>query len=862
MTLALLTSRDAVQAAMDEFDRVGRQSFLARYGFGESSTLVRAPNGRRYDAEPVLAAAVGKQHPGRGALQPGEFRADPAVVADKLEELGFAVVDAYEPGQAKITEEDIRLIASARQKAGSGTRYSELTEEERNAYGRVHAALEILGDLAARQLGHADDVAVRLTSGFHPAAGVRGYVPKDLWFAVYPTENADTLAGNPQIFMIVSERGVEYGFGAAVHPRDFSTPALQSKVRETAPFVFENLPRADGTEAAGIAQAIQRSGGWAFLEKHRLSRTKARWNNLRDWLMFLQSPAGHKNAAGSISRFVEPAELNKVDLEDAATKMADLFRPLILRDWSRPQEASLLQHAIAEDESSAEAVVSFAERLQHFFSVFSKKRGEPFGLDEALRRAMTEIREWLEAAAPVLNRPTIEVKMSVGQGSWTRTPWIALLDSRVTTSTQRGIYLVFLIAEDLSVTYLTLNQGMTDLVRDLGQRAAVESMQQVAQAARPIIAGLVQDRFNLNSEIGLHSQTGAARNYEAGTIMHWALESSSMPSDAKVLDQLELALNAYEEVSAMNDARAIEEPPVPAPATLQPFTIDDALEDLFMPREVFERYLSTWHAKKNLILQGAPGVGKSFVAKRLAYALIGEKNSDRVETVQFHQSYSYEDFVQGYRPNGSGAFELQDGTFYRFREKALSAPNQPHVLVIDEINRGNLSKIFGELMLLIEADKRGAEWSTRLAYAKPGDANFFVPENIFIIGMMNTADRSLSLVDYALRRRFAFMNVDPMFSEQKFAQILSARGIPDVLVEALRTRMAELNEAIGSDTTNLGRGFRIGHSFFTPTQTLDDPLAWYTRVVETEIYPLLEEYWFDDPAQADQWRERLLAPTQ
>ncbi|MFP9139239.1 MrcB family domain-containing protein [Devosia sp. XGJD_8] len=860
MSLALLTSRDAVQAAMDEFDKLGRQSFLERYGYGESPTLLRAPNGNRYDAEPVLAAAVGKQHPGRGALKPGEFRADPAVVADKLEELGFAVVDAYEPGQAKITAQDIGLIASAREKAGSGARYTDLTEEERNAYGRVHTALEVLGELAARQLGHADDVAVRLTSGFHPKAGVRGYVPKDLWFAVYPAENADTLAGNPQIFMIVSERGLEYGFGAAVHPRDFSTPALQSKVRETAPIVFQNLPQAHGTEAAGIAQAIDRSGGWLFLEKHRLSRSQARWNSLQDWLAFLQSPAGHKNAAGSISRFVEPAELDQADLEVSVTQMADLFRPLILRDWSSPQETSLLQHAVSNDETTAETVVSFAERLQHFFAVFSEKRRGPFGLDEDLRQAMSAVREWLEAARPVLNRPTIEVKMSVGQGSWTRTPWIALLDSRVTTSTQRGIYLVFLIAEDLSATYLTLNQGMTDLVRDLGQRAAVERMQQVGQSTRPRIAGLVEDHFTLNSEIDLRSLTGAARNYEAGTIMNWALETSRLPSDTEVLSQLEVALQAYEEASAVRETTMTVEPPEPADVTLQPFTVDDALEDLFMPREVFEQYLSTWRAKKNLILQGAPGVGKSFVAKRLAYALIGAKDSDRVETVQFHQSYSYEDFVQGYRPNGSGAFELQDGTFYRFRDKALSAPDKPHVLVIDEINRGNLSKIFGELMLLIEADKRGAEWSTRLAYAKPGDGKFYVPDNLFIIGMMNTADRSLSLVDYALRRRFAFMNVDPMFSEPKFAEVLSSRGIPNTLVAAIRTRMAELNEAIGSDTTNLGRGFRIGHSFFTPAQAPEDSLNWYTRVVETEIYPLLEEYWFDNPAQAEQWRERLLAP--
>jgi 5-methylcytosine-specific restriction endonuclease McrBC GTP-binding regulatory subunit McrB len=278
-----------------------------------------------------------------------------------------------------------------------------------------------------------------------------------------------------------------------------------------------------------------------------------------------------------------------------------------------------------------------------------------------------------------------------------------------------------------------------------------------------------------------------------------------------------------------------------------------------MDRDEVERLLDIWRSKKNLILQGAPGVGKSFIAKRLAYALVGRKDDTKIESVQFHQSYSYEDFVQGYRPDGAGGFELKDGIFYAFRQAALSNPDTPHVMIIDEINRGNLSKIFGELMLLIEADKRGPEWATRLSYASNDAPRFYVPDNLFIIGMMNTADRSLSMVDYALRRRFAFATLEPEFSSQKFADHLRTHGVSGEVIAVVRDGMNELNDAIASDRINLGPGFRIGHSFFTPTAAVADARAWYRRIVETEIYPLLEEYWFDNPAQADEWRDRLLA---
>ena len=218
--------------------------------------------------------------------------------------------------------------------------------------------------------------------------------------------------------------------------------------------------------------------------------------------------------------------------------------------------------------------------------------------------------------------------------------------------------------------------------------------------------------------------------------------------------------------------------------------------------------------------------------------------------MQFHQSYAYEDFVQGYRPVEDGKFALADGPFLRFCDQALQDPESPYVMLIDEVNRGNLSKIFGELLLLIEFDKRSASWATTLAYAKEDEAPFYVPNNLYIIGTMNTADRSLALVDYALRRRFAFFDVEPAFEHGGFVRKLAGLGVEPAVSNRIVERFKRLNERIADDQ-NLGSGFRVGHSYFCHTDGDTADEAWYRRIIRTEIRPLLQEYWFDDASRAD-----------
>ena len=276
------------------------------------------------------------------------------------------------------------------------------------------------------------------------------------------------------------------------------------------------------------------------------------------------------------------------------------------------------------------------------------------------------------------------------------------------------------------------------------------------------------------------------------------------------------------------------------------------LSEVYLSEESYDRLRSLLHRKKNVILAGPPGVGKTYAAKRLAYSIMGEKAPSRVQVVQFHQSYSYEDFMMGYRPTESGGFRLAEGPFYRFCETARDAgPDQPHFFIIDEINRGNISKIFGELLMLIEGDKRGS--ALRLLYK---NEDFSVPPNLHIIGMMNTADRSLAVIDYALRRRFGFFDMQPGFSSEGFAQYQAKIDSPilDRLVAAIR----ELNLTIAEDPA-LGPGFTVGHSYVSAAPEDDTEDAWLQSVVEDELAPLLGEYWFDEPAKAEEWSSRLRA---
>ena len=275
---------------------------------------------------------------------------------------------------------------------------------------------------------------------------------------------------------------------------------------------------------------------------------------------------------------------------------------------------------------------------------------------------------------------------------------------------------------------------------------------------------------------------------------------------------------------------------------------DDFLKEVFIDGDKYDTLVAVLKNKKNVILQGAPGVGKTFAARRLAWSIMGEKDNSRIEFVQFHQNYSYEDFVMGYRPSGDG-FALRNGIFYRFCKKAEIMPDKDFFFIIDEINRGNLSKIFGELLMLIERDYRETE--TTLAY--DGEP-FSVPKNLHIIGMMNTADRSLAMIDYALRRRFSFFDMNPGFDSDGFKAYQKRLG--NKKFDSLVSTIKELNREISQDRS-LGKGFCIGHSYLCLDDIGKCTDAWLQSVVEYDIIQMLQEYWFDDVERLMEWSEKL-----
>lgn len=311
-------------------------------------------------------------------------------------------------------------------------------------------------------------------------------------------------------------------------------------------------------------------------------------------------------------------------------------------------------------------------------------------------------------------------------------------------------------------------------------------------------------------------------------------------------------LTPAEFTAIMARAQRIVAPPLP------PYSLAQAEQDLFLPTEQIEHLQAALRRKKNLIVQGPPGVGKTYVARRLAWLQMGEQDPGRVQLVQFHQSYSYEDFIRGWRPTEKGGFELANGVFVDFVRRAQHDPDRDYFFLIDEINRGNLSKIFGELLLLLEADKRSPDYALPLTYRRDGEASFYVPPNLYVIGTMNTADRSLALVDYALRRRFTFVDLVPMLGD-KLRQHLIDSQIPEELAGDMLTRVAALNLTIKEDK-NLGTGFLIGHSYFCTPLVGETPAEWWAAIVSHDLAPLLREYWFDSEAKASKAIAALHGP--
>jgi len=365
--------------------------------------------------------------------------------------------------KADLAEHDIELI----RQSGSHSKYADFSAEERAAYKRVHEALRQLGQTAVDELGGARDYVLKLTSGFHPNSGIRGGKPKDLWFGIYRKENEKRFLGNPQLFMIVSGRGIEWGFSPLTHPDDFTNQDFKRRTREIAKSVLEQLPTAGSTETENLAAQLSQSGQWHFRPKSRLEPNQSEFGSLEDWLSFLHSDEGMRNAGGGITRYALGEEINEIDFADEVTETARLFRPLMERVIADAPPTTGTQDETQTKITTIPSATlpAFGYLLLAFLRELSNARTGPYQKTETLWNAMSDVKSRLEQFPAVRSRPDLLVNISVGQGNWATVPWIALMNTRITRSTQEGIYVVFLITTDLDRIFLTLKSASSGSVK-------------------------------------------------------------------------------------------------------------------------------------------------------------------------------------------------------------------------------------------------------------------------------------------------------------------------------------------------------------------------------------------------------------
>jgi hypothetical protein len=419
----------------------------------------------------------------------------------------------------------------------------------------------------------------------------------------------------------------------------------------------------------------------------------------------------------------------------------------------------------------------------------------------------------------------LNVKISFGIGSATYIPWIAYLGYN--QSVQRGIYPVLLFYREFNLLILAFG---------------------VSEKYEPLINWQDPENYLTISNYFEQNQLGKPRKY-GNSFIHTVYDTNQ-PIDETLIQQQIIDLTTFY-YACFNPTPNDQGEIVPV------YDFDTDPDKPFITREVFIKTTNLLKRKRNIILQGPPGVGKTFIARKIAYQIMGQSADAFIEMIQFHQSYSYEDFIQGLRPTVDG-FKIIPGVFFRFCQKAIAHPDKKFFFIIDEINRGNLSKIFGELLMLIEADKRGGKYSINLTYSEFDDDKFFVPDNLFIIGTMNTADRSLAIVDYALRRRFAFVSLQPDYGDN-FRNFLIGNQLSQIMVNHICSSVTEVNNIINEDI-NLGSGFQIGHSYFCNSPNTITEEIWWREILEFEIKPLLSEIWFDDANKVSDMMQILAYP--
>lgn len=502
-----------------------------------------------------------------------------------------------------------------------------------------------------------------------------------------------------------------------------------------------------------------------------------------------------------------------------------------------------------QDEKTEVNGLSIRDGLEEILAHYASARANDNFAGHALWKSFKKSQSALEATTAVQERNnTLKVKPSRGQGNWVTIPWIALFDTRETDTIQRGVYCAYLFREDMSGVYLTFTQGVTDYKERYKKTVlAREHSRAHAKDLQQYCGDLTKHGFALDKATDLRTKAALGKDYEASTVAHKFYAAGSVPDDAALSDDLEALLEVYDRYLAGGSASS----PVPAGGVVdsvqtQQMLSTELAEKTNLTQQELEEIGFLLEGKRQMIFEGPPGAGKTYVAELFARHFAGNAlegpHDQRIVVVQFHQSYGYEDFVQGIRPetNAKGQLEyrVRDGVFKRLCDTAARNPDENFVIVVDEINRGNISRVFGELLFLLEYRNK----SVSLPYARPGDPLFSIPKNVYMIGTMNTTDRSLAQIDYALRRRFFFYRMLPVVdgAAPVLERWLRKQNLGQESREQALRLFVALNERI---RLHLGEHYQVGHSYFMSLDIATE--AGRDRAWAYSVMPLLEEYFYN-----------------
>jgi hypothetical protein len=463
-----------------------------------------------------------------------------------------------------------------------------MPQVDKDAYLRIHNRLEEILHNALDRFPDTASFGGDTTLGFNPSSGVRSNRPKDLWCALYPKDAAVIM---PQIFLIVSHRGIELGYAAAIHPSDFTNPAFRNAVRANAPKIIDSLPDETSPIIEALSQELRDQGGWYFRRKVRLTPKENDFTDLRVLVSYLKTSEGKAWGAGAVSRYWLPHEFTSdIDLGEELTNAINLFRPLMVKPGATPEPPRPKPISVDADGIRAD--------LERFMELYPERRSRPFGTDPELWELLGGLRQRIKAIPAVASKAaTLQVSWSVGQGNWARVPWIALLDSRVTDSTQRGVYGVFLFREDMSGVYLTFNQGVTEPKRRHGAAAGLQLLRENAEALRVTSRELGPSGFNLDSEIDLRTEGTLGQDYEAATIAYKFYERGAVQDNAVIVQDISALLDVYERYITESVPNEGPDEPRPIPPS-PPYGMQQALDELFFDESELDELRTLWKTKK------------------------------------------------------------------------------------------------------------------------------------------------------------------------------------------------------------------------------------------------------------------------